>query len=237
MRIVRALTLLEMLVVIAITALLIAILLPALGSHCGPPARITRCATNLKQQGNLFALLLAQNSNRAPASNGAFSSLCDQSLAFRDALVNANPPPAAAASARIFYCAMNTRQDPAILWQHGGVSTWGYAWLNSRDGAGSLPSTFPFRDPPLSYRATLEGRASSMSELALDVIVSDAAVGNMNWSPASGAIAFGTNHLSVATPQGANVLCLDMHVEWRKFSQGKATAIQTGGQRLWIPQP
>lgn len=233
----RGLSIIEVLVVVVLIALAIAILLPAVQSRCGPSPRIAVCAANLRHQVKLFTILSVENGGKPPVLSGPLASLCDQSIALRDAMMDAGTRQGNSVSARSFYCPANSGQNQSSLWQHDGISTWGYVWLNPRDAAPALPAAFPLRDPSLDYRTKIDGPGAARAELALDVVVSDTVSGPISWSPKSPPVAFGTNHLATTTPRGANVAFLDGHVEWRTFNQAKATAIPTGPQWLWIPQP
>src|SRR4051812_23958686 len=73
-------------IVFLITLLIGFLLRPSLGGS-GMTSR-TICAMNLKGQGSMFSLYVAQYNGQWPAYPGDMSSLWEQPLAFRDALVS-----------------------------------------------------------------------------------------------------------------------------------------------------
>jgi prepilin-type processing-associated H-X9-DG protein len=236
--------LVAVLAVAVVIALLIGILLPSLGGH-GPPARRTRCMANLKLQGTAFFIYSSEFGGKWPSSTSgaALTSLCQQTPETRDAFAGAMLGISGMTGAtvqKVFYCPINAAQDPAKLWDAGGVSTWGYVWMNDRGTAGTaLPATIPARTVPLQYVANLDKvRSTGGVMLALDVIVTDTDVAPLNFTPKGVAVDFGTNHPGTNQSCSANVVFVDGHVENRKFAPAAAVALkQPGGGYFWFPGP
>ncbi len=76
--------------------------------------------------------------------------------------------------------------------------------------------------------------------MALDEIISDpnTAAPTM-WTNVHTAVVNSTNHMKGATPEDANVLCMDGHVEARKFSVAKSgfKLMTNGNGAYWFPNP
>jgi prepilin-type processing-associated H-X9-DG protein/prepilin-type N-terminal cleavage/methylation domain-containing protein len=235
------LSLLELLVVVVIIAIVIAVLLPT-RAH-GGPARRTVCMTRLRQQGQAFWSYTANYNGDWPASKAVVGSLCEQTIETRNALMTGTSGTTAATFQRSYYCPVNMAQDPGKLWSVGGVSIWGYVWMNDRAAAGaSLPKTFPARTPSLQYLSLPNTKTHLVTAiLALDVIVTDTDAPPFNYSPKGVAVDFGTNHVvSASAPSSnyVNVLFADGHGESVKFDPKKAVAVKPpGGGFFWFPNP
>lgn len=205
----------------------------------------TRCHMNLKLQGTVISMYQAAYNSPWPVSTGPVSNLCEQTVDFRDTLVNfysgIKSGPDAANLQKALYCPSNVHQDPAELWTKGSVSVWGYVWLNDRGPASKdLPITLPARTPPLAYRTALDYQPpfenASTKEIALDVIESDTTAAPMTFTGKGAPLAFGTNHIE-GKPAGANILHLDNHVAWRTFAPATSTPIPQSTGYLWVPNP
>jgi len=253
----RGFTLIELLVVVAIIALLIAILLPAIGKT-KEITRRTVCGTNLKAQGSALGIYAQQFSDLLPAfSNGSGYWVHDEPFEFCETLLNTSRTIANGMSAtslrRWFYCPSNTNANVDALWDYGVQHNLmyranGYAYFNDRAAAGGMGNypTLPARaNPPLAYRRKLMGTPNpSENELAMDEILSPDNAGlNSNFSlpPTANAAPAGTAHLNGKKPAGANVLAYDGHVVWRTWPTGNSQGIvvigNSGNSFSWIINP
>ncbi|HVT80379.1 MAG TPA: prepilin-type N-terminal cleavage/methylation domain-containing protein, partial [Phycisphaerae bacterium] len=170
----RAFTLIELLVVVAIIALLIAILLPSLGT-ARERARRTVCMSNLRSNSTAIILYGQQNNYRTPQYKGGGYALWDLPFGMRDAIK-------ATSDRKIMYCpsqlAFNTNDmwnysssnhndvlpsDPAYLSNYGTI---GYvAFIKRPDGSYPDLASLGRTDPPLDYVTTTLGvRFSSQTE-------------------------------------------------------------------------
>ena len=238
----KAFTLIELLVVVAIIALLIAILLPALGKVRETAKRAT-CAANLKGQGSSFAIYAAQFGDQLPrdTTSGGINWLWDEADFFSDQLLNVNPLNATSSDnmqkqsvRRLFYCPSNTDQNVDGLWTFGGVRVLGYAYFNDRGGfTGPIPAS-PAGQISLNYLKKFNnngGVNGSTLELAFDAMIQDA--GTQSYTSIKGgfAVPHTTSHLKGPLPAGGNYLCCDGHAEWRPYTKTKLYAVNTGP--LW----
>jgi prepilin-type N-terminal cleavage/methylation domain-containing protein len=117
-----AFTLIELLIVIAIIALLAALILPAL-SRAKEAGRATRCLSNLHQMGIALQLYVQDNHNRLPYMN-------DRSLT----TTNPYPPPDVVLSnylgnLNVLRCPSDNKQ----LFETTGCSYFWNFWLNGED--------------------------------------------------------------------------------------------------------
>ena len=260
----RAFTLIELLVVVAIIAVLIAILLPALG-RVKETARKSTCAANLKANGTMFAVYAQQYNDRAPVFDtaGGGSWLTDVPIEFTDQLLATdttlmnNPQ----SQRRIFYCPSNLIQNADFMWLQWAAApplgtkdehrrSLGYNYLTRRGKNQSPPGAAG--DGPTLTAPGLASRAptliwldhiinvprASQTEIAIDEILSDSVGGNF-LNPVSANVNT-TSHQAGKNPSGGNVLCCDGHVEWRKFNITNAVCISTGDGnncRQWVPNP
>jgi prepilin-type processing-associated H-X9-DG protein len=240
----NGMTRVEVIVAVVVIGGLVAFLLPALGPHPGKPSARRMCLANLKRQGNALAVYAEDFSGSTFPFAKKLTSLCQQDLETREALagaVGATSGLDEAAVRKTFYCPGNAAQDPAKLWETGGVSTWGYVWLNDRGAAGTkLPTTCPpwpapTRTLPPEYLRSLKGlRAPNSVLVALDVVVTDTDAAPLNYTPKGVAVDFGSSHMTAGKPFWVNVLFADGHAESVKFDEEKAVAVpQPGGGYFW----
>ena len=231
----------NILVFVVVIGVIGAILASMIWPEKGNPAAAKRakCMAYLKMQSAAFFAYSANYSHGLPATSGKLASFCEQGSEARDAIASAVSGPTTLVP-RIFYCPANAAQDPAKLWNGGGVSTWGYAWMNERGLGADLPATFPARRVPLQYISDPSDRnirSPASVILALDVIVTDSDTPPLNYAPTGVAVGFGTNHVA-AQANYVNVLFADGHVESLKFDPKNAVAVrQPGGGYFWFPNP
>ena len=253
----RDFTLIELLVVVAIIAVLIAILLPALGRVKETTRRAT-CAANLKAHGTMLAVYCQQWNDNMPQFDSATGGkwltdvpieLTDQLLATNTSLMT-NPQ----SQRRIFFCPSNLDQNADFMWDQWAAAehrrSIGYNYLTKR-GKGQTPPGYDqvgptltgpgqaTRTPPLLWQIHMMNVArASETEVVLDEILSDAA-GTTFISPVTVNVNT-TSHKSGANAAGGNVLCCDGHADFRKFYKATAVCVATGDNndcRQWVPSP
>ena len=156
-----AFTLVELLVVVAIIALLVAILLPAL-SKVREITKRTVCGTNLKAQGQSVAMYAGGNNDTLPMFPGPGLSifwLWDESAGFGDAVLNTLPNNnnnmSKTSLRKELYCPSNTKQNDDQLWHWPRITNTppnfgytvgmqppmhvlGYAYMNDRGAQGGF---------------------------------------------------------------------------------------------------
>ncbi len=237
-------TLIELLVVIAVIALLMAILLPALGA-AREQGRRTVCAQNEKNTG-LGLFLYANDSDGKLPLNEVDRWLFDVSYWTTDIVLKTG-----AFDRHILYCPSWRQRDRIIFWRYGenlpagtpesygppepqDVATrknyhriLGYFWF--------IDVVAPRKNPPMStgspkewVRSTIKTHAApALVELIADVTASTGADRTQSdFTKATGGcwsrwqVYDRTSHLKNTTaPWGGNILFVDGHVQWRKFDE------------------
>jgi prepilin-type N-terminal cleavage/methylation domain-containing protein/prepilin-type processing-associated H-X9-DG protein len=229
----RGFTLVELLVVIGIIALLVSILLPALGA-ANEQAKRVKCASNLRNIGQSIAIYAADNKGKLPQHNGGANWLWDLPNRTRDAMLKSGN------HRNTLYCPSNERQNADELWDYvpgdSGFSVTGYFFLIRRP-SGNLPPLQAFgSNPPLRMKylesqtdKQVDAHRTSPAdiELAADATLST----TVNFRTASFAAVQGgwpqphwSNHLKGTKATGGNVLFLDGHVIWRPISEMRVWA-------------
>jgi len=185
--------LIELLVVVAIIALLIAILLPSL-NRARESSRRTVCATQLKGQGMALAIYAAQFSDNIPSgpdfnvSGNSF--MHDNAVAFSDTLCGISTSNGMNEDSvrRWFYCPANMIYNADNYWKPTTNTNnpkddrrLGYAYLNYRLGSitsgnmtiNALPAGAT-RVPPLEWHVKWASTPmASQAELIQDIIMLD----------------------------------------------------------------
>ncbi len=231
----RAFTLIELLVVISIIALLVSILMPALG-RAREQARRTVCASNQDQCG-ISLIMYSHDHNDALPLNNANGWLWDISYSTTDFIIGSG------GDRKIFYCPSdNTKtSEMSHFWQFTQFMTQGltpsetdlpengldrdntyrvtgYFWL--MDTVNGRPNKIEGPQAKHWVKKTT-GKFPAELELMTDAVLYDMNIGSYNdvhggsWNRWQ--IADRTNHLQDDEPAGGNILFVDGHVQWRQF--------------------
>lgn len=229
-------TLVELLVVIGIIAVLISILLPALG-RARASASNAKCMAQLHNIGQAVLMYANENKGKLPQHGSDALWLWDVPFATRDALVKKG------GVRNALYCPNFKEQNVDELWNGTfgntahNYSVLGYFWMGRRTTTADPRVTSP-NLPNLAGRSYVEGlkmppkpviaptaapRFSTEVEVMSDAVVFQdgrgwTAVGGWNQIHV-------TNHMARnGQPEGANILFLDWHVAFRPYKDPARTA-------------
>ncbi|MHC4299353.1 MAG: type II secretion system protein [Planctomycetota bacterium] len=234
----RGFTLIELLVVIAVIALLMAILMPALQKAKEQGKKVV-CKNNLKQVGISMNMYGGENDGKLPL-NAAGNWLWDISYTTTDYII------ATGGDKHTFYCPCDPTKtaDMANLWQFsqnapisanpdtfdepktGRESQFrvtGYFWMmDTQNGRNYHPEGVPEKD----WVTTLNCKQPASTELVIDATLSTGSdPETASFTEVRGGtygrwqIFDRTNHLRHGKPDGANILYIDGHLDWRPFTE------------------
>ena len=223
----KGFTLVELLVVIGIIAVLISLLLPAMGK-ARSQAKKVQCSAMLRNMGQALVMYANDNKGKLPQHQSDAIWLWDVALLTRDALVKKG------ASRNTLYCPTFEEQNVNELWDGtfgGGNRNFGvigYFWMGRR-----LSNTDPNVSSPnlpdlngRSYLTNLKKPATPRTfptlapkTLAEVEVASDAVIRQGNQWAATGGWSgkHVTSHMRNGVPEGANVLYLDWHVGFKPY--------------------
>ena len=238
-------TLVELLVVIGIIALLITMLLPAMGK-AREHARRTQCASGLKTAGQALMMYAADNKGKLPQHPGNSFWLIDIPIPTRDAMVRYGCPRGT------FYCPSNGEmQDHDQLWNYNSGnpataihSATGYQWMFKRQNA-PMPAMLYGRKyvekitekltitiPPNPPKVLVPSDIEVASDMTNSRGTSGSATENFMGGPIGGhPFAHHTSHMkNRQKPAGGSILFLDGHVDWRPFESMRLQTFHGGPQ-------
>ncbi|MCF7957301.1 MAG: DUF1559 domain-containing protein [Phycisphaerae bacterium] len=240
----KAFTLIELLVVISIIALLVAILMPALGK-AREQARRTLCLSNLKQQGIGLLMYSHDNNDAMPltAYYGGNRWLWDVSYFTTDVMISSG------GDKKIFHCPSNKIDTLRTeYWRYTEVSTQGggAAAVNAVDATAEptgdnlrqwhfrVVSYFYMMDFLDTPTGNVYGRGqtpglpgvqwitkTNVKNPASSPLITDCTAkypnGQWNLPNRVGQWSMGTNHMDTSEPAGSNTIYVDNHAAWRPF--------------------
>jgi len=246
-------TLIELLVVIAIIALLMGILMPAL-QRARQQSRKVSCANNLKQLALGLHMYANENDAKLPLNAGGYW-LWDVSYFTSDFILKSCGD---SRDIFYCPSDLSKNGDMSIVWQFGQDPPYGtpvervdeavqdrkgtyrvtsyFFMMNTAAGRAGGPPLYEPGTPSKKWVKTINERGAGQAELITDATLSTSAdPETANFTEVAGGlfsrhqIYDRTNHLRGDRPDGANIVFLDAHQEWRNFSEMQHRYCPGGG--------
>lgn len=230
-------TLIELLTVIAIIGILAAILIPVVGK-ARESARRAVCMSNLRQIGFAAHIYAGENDDLLPDMRGAGNWAWDVREGVMDDLLTVGggewdmffcpSGPYGPAERREMYERFINTSNPDTSFRP--IS---YALFFKNPPGGVPPEYHNERigePPPIQTRREVVVQTEADRELAVDTVLGTAP----NWEERGGlSFPHTSNHLDGNMPAGGNILFLDIHVEWRPFTEMGDSPKASGGAPFW----
>ena len=215
-------TLIELLAVIAVIALLIALLFPAI-SRATERAKRAACESNLRQAAAIWINYSADREGMMFIDGNTGGWLWDIGVPTANILVtNYN------FDRKIAYCPSDQHQNDDRNWYYGnnGYRVTGYFWMILRDSShqGHMPA---FTTNSVNgYTDTYISRLSNLTRPAKTTLAADANLSTLDGKNfvdivGGSAVHHRAPHFDLTTdqPAGGNIAFADGHIEWRPFGQ------------------
>jgi prepilin-type N-terminal cleavage/methylation domain-containing protein len=247
-KLVRGFTLVELLVVIAVIAMLLAVLVPTLHRAREQAKRIL-CGNQMKQAGLGLAVYANANDSKLPSDSKAAAYIYLWDLA--TPAINAIAKSAGAEDKpdtlkNLFYCPSAPREiltealkknywEPRV-WGTYNYRVVGYFYLLKRPPGGGIVHIEAGKAELLDRLNTSK---ASVSELITDMVLSQrdrSREGGLMYTYVEEVAGqpMPTNHIRKNAPLGGNVVYADLHMRWRNFGEMKTRGFGAGTIKLWF---
>jgi len=242
----KGFTLVELLVVIAVIALLMAVLMPALRLARDQAMRIV-CGSQERQLGLGLTMYADENDKQLLSEYGWLDGLSKwqitelmKAMSMDVSGQAANNPNAI--PAKVFYCPSNisTNRDRDGWWNFTGADSGGFRifayTMILEEARGQAPKRGPFydiynnpvKDPSKNFPARIDCKRPAETEMIGDKVIQNRSsmkfdamgIGSGGAGTGTGSIVESSSHLkNPDAVHGSNITFVDGHVEWRRFTE------------------